>query len=96
MIPGELEDPYQADLVEKFWDVEDEYGEVDESDEESVRNAPEAWLVLNRERNRRLTMLQVRVLRAAGEDEMARVMEEQPEEFGRRIQQVAGIWVVEG
>jgi len=31
MIPGELSDPYQADLVEKFWDVEDEYGEVDQS-----------------------------------------------------------------
>ena len=95
MIPGELDDSYQADLVEKFWDVEDEYGNVDEDDDESVKSAPEAWKVLNRARNRRLTMLQVRVLRAAGEDEMARMLEEQPDEFARRMEQVAGIWEVE-
>lgn len=95
MIPGELGDSYQADLVEKFWDVEDEYGEVDERDEESVKNAPDAWRVLDRARTRRLTMLQVRVLRAAGEDEMARLIEEKPEEFAQRMAQVAGIWEVE-
>jgi len=52
--------------------------------------------VLNRALDRRLTMLKVRVLRAAGENEMARMMEDEPEEFARRMQQVAGIWEVDG
>lgn len=96
MIPGETSDSYQADLAEKFIDIEAEYGDVDESDEESVRNAPEAWRVLQRARDRRLTMLKVRVLRAAGEEEMARMLEEQPAEFARRMQKVAEIWDVRG
>ena len=96
MIPDELGDPYQADLMEKFIDVEAEYGDVDESDEESVRNAPEAWRVLQRARDRRITMLKVRVLRAAGEDEMARVMEEERADFARRMEKVAEIWDLVG
>ncbi len=95
MVPGEVGDPYQADLEEKFIDVEAEYGDVDESDEASVRKAPEAWQVLKRARDRRVAMLKVRVLRAAGEDELARAMEESPEAFRARMAKVAGIWEVD-
>ena len=95
MIPSEVDDPYQSDIMEQIWDIEYDHGEVDESDEESVRKAPEAWRVLNRAYNRRLTMLQVRILRAAGEDEMARMMEEEPDAFQRLVKQVAKIWEVD-
>jgi hypothetical protein len=93
MIHGELDDPYQMELREQIWDLEDELGEAaDESDPEAVARAPEPLRVLYRAMERRETMLQVRILRAAGEQEMADLMEERPAEYRARIARAAALW----
>ena len=93
MIPSETNDPYQMELRDQIWEAEAEFGEeFDESDPAAVARAPEQLQVLYRAMKRRETMLKVRILRAAGEEEMVEAMEERPDEYRATIARMAELW----
>jgi hypothetical protein len=97
MVTSELQaDPVLTDLTERKMDVEDMGGgPTDRETPGSHEGASAAWLALDAAEDRRALVFKGRVLRAAGEDEMVRVMKEQPEEFRRRVEAAREEWEVD-
>jgi len=97
MVTSELQaDPVLTDLTERKIDVEDMGGgPTDRETPGSHEGASAAWLALDAAEDRRALVFKRRVLRAAGEDEMVRVMKEQPEEFRRRVERAREEWEVD-
>lgn len=90
------EDPVLSELTERKMDVEDEGGgPTDERNPDARAHASAAWLALDAAEDRRALLFKGPVLQAAGEEEMVRVMKEQPEEFRRRIARARKEWEVD-
>jgi hypothetical protein len=93
-------DPILRQIEDQINEVEcDGGGPPDEAEGETAieatAGASASWVTLDAVRERRLTLLKRRVLRGAGETEMAREMKERPVAFLARLKAAASEWGVE-
>ena len=80
-------DVVYREIVERIEELEAAgHGPIDPNNLSSEVSASSEWRVLNAARYRRMGVYTRHVLRAAGEDEMVRVMLEDPEEYRRRAE----------